>query len=88
MAWMDFADEPDGCADAVLNTLEIHPLVREDMVVHANRPKVDNYRDYLYLVIHSARWDADRPFLDSAFQRFRDSQFKLKELMIALTWPI
>ena len=31
---------------------------------------------------------ADRPFLDSAFQRFRDSQFKLKELMIALTWPI
>lgn len=63
MAWMDFADEPEGCADVVLHTLDIHPLVREDMVVQANRPKVDNYRDYLYLVIHSARWDADRPFL-------------------------
>jgi magnesium transporter len=63
VAWMDFADEPEGCADAVLDTFEIHPLVREDIVVHANRPKVDNYRDYLYLVIHSARWDDDRPFL-------------------------
>lgn len=63
VAWMDFADEPEGCADAVLEVLEIHPLVREDMVVHANRPKVDNYREYLYLVIHSARWDSDRPVL-------------------------
>ena len=63
MAWMDFADEPEGCADAVLDTLEIHPLVRDDMVVQANRPKVDNYKSYLYLVIHSARWDDDRPVL-------------------------
>ena len=63
LAWIDFAEEPEGCADTVLHTLEIHPLVREDMVVQVNRPKVDNYRECLYLVIHSARWDADRPFL-------------------------
>ena len=63
IAWMDYADEPEGCADIVLDTLEIHPLVREDMVVQVNRPKVDNYRNYLYLVIHSARWDQDRPVL-------------------------
>jgi magnesium transporter len=28
-----------------------------------NRPKVDHYGPYLYLVLHSARWDDDRPTL-------------------------
>ena len=31
---------------------------------------------------------ADRPLIDRAFERFRESQFNLKELMIALTWPM
>ena len=31
---------------------------------------------------------ADRPQLDHAFEKFRGSQFKLKELMISLTWPM
>jgi hypothetical protein len=31
---------------------------------------------------------ADRPQIERAFQKFRDSHFKLKELMIALTWPM
>ncbi len=63
LAWMDFADEPDRCADEVLEILQIHPLVREDMMVQINRPKVDNYGSYIYLVMHSARWDEDKPFL-------------------------
>jgi magnesium transporter len=62
-AWIDFADEPDRCADVVLEILQIHPLVRDDMMVQINRPKVDNYDSYLYLVMHSARWDEDKPML-------------------------
>jgi len=61
--WIDFADEPEHCADQVLTRLDIHPLVREDMVVQINRPKVDNYGSYLYLVMHAASWDGDRPVL-------------------------
>jgi magnesium transporter len=62
-AWIDF----DGAAAAAVRTLlepiGIHPLVLDDMVTDINRPKVDNYGAYLYLVVHSARWDADRPLL-------------------------
>jgi magnesium transporter len=29
------------------------------MVTHLNRPKVDDYGDYLYLAVHSARWEQD-----------------------------
>jgi len=31
---------------------------------------------------------ADRPFIDQAVKRFRESQFNVKELMISLTWPM
>lgn len=61
--WIDLDCEPPEAARALLAPLEIHPLVLEDMVDEVNRPKVDDYRDYLYLVIHSARWDEDRPTL-------------------------
>jgi magnesium transporter len=34
------------------------------MVAHINRPKVDDYGDYLYLAVHSARWESGvRPTL-------------------------
>ena len=60
-AWFDI----DGCDDKdpmpLLAPLKIHPLVFEDMVMQINRPKVDDYGDYLYLVVHSARWDEQRP---------------------------
>lgn len=61
--WIDFESEDEGSARAVLEPLGIHPLVVEDMVSEINRPKVDDYGDYLYTVVHSARWEDDRPQL-------------------------
>jgi len=61
--WIDFEDEDEASARAVLQPLDVHPLVIEDMVMEVNRPKVDDYGSYLYLVVHSARWDDDRPAL-------------------------
>jgi magnesium transporter len=61
--WIDFEAEEEASARAALAPLGIHPLVLDDMVGEVNRPKVDNYGDYLYLVVHSARWDDDRPQL-------------------------
>ena len=60
--WVDI-DCEDAGARRALEPLGIHPLVLEDMVRELNRPKVDNYGDYIYLVLHSARWDEDRPTL-------------------------
>ena len=62
-AWIDFDCEDEASARRVLAPLAIHPLVLDDMVGELNRPKVDNYGAYLYLVVHSARWDLDRPHL-------------------------
>jgi len=62
-AWIDLDCEDEASARSTLEPLGIHPLVLEDMVMEINRPKVDNFGDYLYLVVHSARWDQDRPQL-------------------------
>jgi magnesium transporter len=61
--WLDFDSETAEAVAATLAPLGIHPLVLEDLVVDVNRPKVDSYGAYVYLVVHSARWDEDRPQL-------------------------
>ncbi len=61
--WIDFESEPESAVRAALAPLGIHPLVLEDLVVDVNRPKVDSYGPYLYLVVHSARWEGERPEL-------------------------
>jgi magnesium transporter len=61
--WLDFESEPEAAVRETLAPLGIHPLVLEDLVMDVNRPKVDSYGPYLYVVVHSARWDDDRPEL-------------------------
>ena len=62
--WIDI----DGCdaetAHRLLEPLRIHPLALEDMIMQVNRPKVDDYGSYLYIAVHSARWEfPERPTL-------------------------
>jgi magnesium transporter len=61
--WIDLEDETEAAVTGLLAPLGIHPLVLEDLVADVNRPKVDSYGSYLYVVVHSARWDDDRPLL-------------------------
>ena len=63
-AWIDFDGSDKETMEQLLAPLKVHPLAIEDMVLELNRPKVDNYGPYLYLVVHSARWEPDdRPRL-------------------------
>src|SRR5439155_16882361 len=64
-AWIDFDSEDEVTVREALAPCGVHPLVVEDLVMQVNRPKFDDYGDYLYLVVHSARWEAsdDRPSL-------------------------
>ena len=59
--WIDIDGLEDRDVVKMLGPLHIHPLVLEDMVAEINRPKVDDYGAYLYLVVHSARWEGQRP---------------------------
>ena len=63
--WVDFEDESEPVVTEALAPFGVHPLVIEDMVVQVNRPKLDDYGDYVYVVVHSARWDSsqERPSL-------------------------
>ena len=62
--WLDCEAIDEGAAHALLAPLGIHPVALDDMVAHINRPKVDDYGAYLYLAVHSARWEqGGRPTL-------------------------
>jgi magnesium transporter len=62
--WLDLEATDETAARALLAPLGIHPVALDDMVAHINRPKVDDYVTYLYVAVHSARWDSgDRPSL-------------------------
>lgn len=64
-AWLDFEGEDEPAVREALAPFGVHPLVVEDLVLQVNRPKFDDYGDYLYVVVHSARWEpgVDRPSL-------------------------
>ena len=63
--WIDFEDEDEATVREALAPCGVHPLVVEDLVMQVNRPKFDDYGNYLYVVVHSARWESgeDRPTL-------------------------
>jgi magnesium transporter len=64
MVWLDLEGEDEASARALLAPLGIHPVALDDVVTHINRPKVDDYGAYLYIAVHSARWETDeRPTL-------------------------
>ncbi|MEO6463346.1 MAG: magnesium transporter CorA family protein [Candidatus Eisenbacteria bacterium] len=55
--WIDLQNTGAAGFDQLAPALQFHPMAVEDCVVDINHPKVDDYRDYLYLALHSARWD-------------------------------
>lgn len=59
--WVDLDSAGEEGFERLLPALRFHPLVVEDCVVDVNRPKVDDYREYVYLAVHSARWEPDAP---------------------------
>ena len=63
--WIDLENAGYEGFHALEPAIHFHPLAVEDCVMDVNRPKVDDYRDHLYLAVHSARWDDndDQPIL-------------------------
>ena len=71
--WIDFEGDDEAVVREALAPFGVHPLVVEDLVMQVNRPKLDNYNEYAYVVVHSARWivtyhDAATRSVESATQ--------------------
>jgi magnesium transporter len=52
--WVDFVSESsDVCEPILRETFNFHPLAIEDALQESHSPKVDDWDDYLYLVLHA-----------------------------------
>jgi len=54
--WRDLTQPSPGRLDALANELELHPLLREDLVGAHQRPKLERFDETLFVVLHTARY--------------------------------
>ena len=58
--WLDMVDEPnDTCEPILRETFGFHPLAIEDALQQSHVPKVDDWGDYIYLVLHAVLIEDD-----------------------------
>ena len=55
--WVDLENTGADGFVALQPALTFHPMAVEDCVADVNFPRVDDYGPYLYIAVHSARWD-------------------------------
>jgi magnesium transporter len=62
VTWVDLESQSDD-ANALLAGLGIHSLTIEDIWNHRSQPKLEDYEDYLYVIVHGIR-GTKKPGLD------------------------
>ena len=53
--WIDLVDPSEQEFQLVQERFNLHPLAVEDVVLKGQSPKVDDYSDYLFTVVHSVK---------------------------------
>jgi magnesium transporter len=56
--WVDLEDPTPEEAAVLESVFRFHPLAIEDTLVDVHHPKVDDYEEYLFIVVHGMRFDA------------------------------
>jgi magnesium transporter len=71
LLWVDFANEPPETCLPILTGFEFHPLAIEDALQQTHAPKLDDWGDYLYIVLNymilaedSSEWNTEVDELD------------------------
>ncbi len=70
LLWVDFSGESSAVAEPILNSFGFHPLAIDDALEETHSPKVDDWEDYLYIVLNymymqdSRDWQAGVDELD------------------------
>jgi magnesium transporter len=60
IVWIDLPDRSEQTADFLRDRLGFHPLAIEDTIHGRQRPKVDSYGDYLFLVFYATGINTER----------------------------
>jgi magnesium transporter len=56
--WIDLEDPTVKEATILEDPFHFHPLAIEDCLSEVHHPKVDDYEDYLFVIVHGIRFDA------------------------------
>jgi magnesium transporter len=51
--WVDFENPSEFESDTLVEIFNFHPLAVEDCITDHSEPKVDDYEEYLFLVVHA-----------------------------------
>jgi magnesium transporter len=51
--WLDFQDPTEEELSVLIDVFKFHPLAIEDCLLPHHHPKVDDYGDYLFMIIHA-----------------------------------
>lgn len=60
LLWVDFEDPSEDEIDILRNEFGFHPLLIDDCIASHSQPKVDEFDDYFFLVIHSCFFYSDK----------------------------
>jgi len=63
LLWLDLQDTDDETLSLLREVFKIHPLAIEDAQEFNQRPKVEDYDDFVYIVAYGAR-GLDQPFVE------------------------
>lgn len=73
ITWVDIENPTKKDITYLENNFDLHPLVLEELSISSHRSRVENYKDYLFMIFHV-------PFLDKARR-----EIKPRELDIVVT---
>jgi magnesium transporter len=60
LLWIDFDGEPDASSEPILTGIfRFHPLAVDDALEETHTPKVDDWGDYIYLVLNALSFSKD-----------------------------
>lgn len=76
MVWVDICEPSDEETRHVLDTVfQFHPLAIEDCVSDSPLPKVEDYGDYLYIVMHAVDYTKTEHFTTTELDLFLGKNF-------------
>lgn len=59
LLWVDFDAEPDASAESILTGIfRFHPLAVDDALEETHTPKIDDWGEYIYIVLNAMNFDA------------------------------
>ncbi len=65
LLWVDFLSEPVESAEPILREFGFHPLAIDDALEETHTPKIDDWGDYLYIVLNVLNYQPTNGTLNS-----------------------